>query len=161
MDPKKERELVSVMRNASSIRDTLRKYGNEMIPLDALRALGEKVGHAISKEMDSKDTEGLLKELSEFFERNQLGKLEINVFKEHKGVGEYRLIYTVQDCYDCKDSPNVGKTLCAFDEGLVKSILENKADAVSDVKETECYGTGHDYCKFEIVLKEKKMLKKW
>jgi len=56
----------------------------------------------------------------------------------------------IDGCYHCSKMPNVGKTLCSMDEGILEGVISNKLGVNYNVQETECYGTGHGHCTFVI-----------
>jgi len=125
-----------------SIRYIFDAFGMNTEPL--LKLMGENVGYEISKKIKSQDNDGVMKELSEFWAEQDLG--DMRVLKKEP------LTVVVKNCYQCSNMQNVGRPLCAFDEGVIKSVLENKLDINADVRETECNGTGHKHCKFEVKL---------
>jgi hypothetical protein len=111
-----------------------------------LTQLGLKIGNEISKKIDSKDIDGIIIEIQNFFKKNKLGNLEL--------LEKYPLTLRVTDCYQCSDMVGAGKTLCSFDEGIFKSIFDQNLNRDSIVKEVECYGTGHNNCKFVVLFKD-------
>ncbi len=48
--------------------------------------------------------------------------------------------------------PDIGRTQCSLDEGILEAIIEEKLKVQCSIQETECYGTGHDHCKFIIKI---------
>jgi hypothetical protein len=54
----------------------------------------------------------------------------------------------VTRCYHCSKMPNVGKTLCSMDEGILEGIFSSRLNIDYTFKETECFGTGYQHCKF-------------
>ncbi|MDL5501737.1 MAG: hypothetical protein QSU88_00820, partial [Candidatus Methanoperedens sp.] len=81
-------------------------------------------------------------ELSVFWAEHELG--EMNLLKsEQTGI-------SVTGCYNCGKMPAVGKTSCTMEEGIMEGVLSSKLKSAFKVKEIECYGTGHDNCKFII-----------
>jgi predicted hydrocarbon binding protein len=89
-----------------------------------------------------------MKELIEYWSTHGLGRMKLQ-------QEDNTLTIIVDECLECKDSPNVGDTLCTLDEGLIEGIMETKLKVEANVQEVECYGTGHDHCKFIVTLKEK------
>lgn len=115
-------------------------YGIDPSPI--LKKLGIEIGAKISPELSSNNYEGILDELSLFWAEHHLGKMTL-LDGDEMGI-------SVIDCHHCGKMPNVGKTLCSMDEGIVEGILKNKLDIDCQVHETECYGTGHNNCKFVV-----------
>lgn len=125
-----------------SLRYTMDSLGADTTPL--LYMMGEQVGNELSRKIGSENLDDLLVEVANFWEKNRLGEIEI--------IKKKPLTFVVKDCYACSDMPNVGKTLCAFDEGVLKSIFDNKLHTKSTVKEIECFGTGHNNCRFVVLM---------
>ncbi|MGM0510361.1 MAG: V4R domain-containing protein [Thermoplasmatota archaeon] len=120
------------------IRFGLISFGLDIHP--ALREIGRDAGRSIAKDFESDEIDGLLEEISTFWDKNGLGDMEI------AGQGEV----IVHDCFDCGDMPDVEETLCSLDEGMIEGIIEEKTGRIVEVREKECYGKGNDHCKFCI-----------
>lgn len=108
-----------------------------------LHSIGEQIGCEISKRMHSKNTDDLFREIKQFWTQHKLGEIKI--------IQKNPLIFNVYGCYECSNMPNIGKTLCAFDEGIFEAIFKQRLGKKVTVKEVECFGSGFDHCKF-IVL---------
>lgn len=120
------------------IRYGLTSFGLDIHP--ALKEIGRDAGREIADKFDSNDIEGLLVELKRFWSENQLGEIKV--------VDENSIL--VKDCFDCCDMPDLGTTFCSLDEGMIEGIIEAKLDIDVEVKETECFGTGDNHCRFNI-----------
>lgn len=125
-----------------SIRYIYSSFGIDVSP--TLRLMGENVGIEVSKNLKSQSLEDILPEIAAFWEKHNLGRMSIE--------SQNPLTIIIRDCYECSDMGNVGKTLCAFDEGILKSVFDNKLGACSAVKEIECAGTGFSHCKFIVLF---------
>jgi len=131
----------SLMTNLfHTIRFGMEAYGFDPKPI--LKRLGNDVGTRIGPEFDSDDYDGILSELSVFWKEHELGDMKI--------IRNSKPAIIVTNCYHCGKMPNVGKTLCSMDEGLIEGIFTSKLKMNCEVKETECFGTGHDHCKFIV-----------
>ena len=96
--------------------------------------------NVISKKIKSSNPEGVLKELADIWKKLNLGTVEIvdaNCIR-------------VKDCYQCGQMPDVGKTLCPSDAGIIAGVLDKTIRKKHFVKELKCWGTGYDFCEFEI-----------
>ncbi len=123
-----------------TLRYGMEAYGIDPTPI--LKTLGNSIGERIGPELKSRSFGGILEELSVFWAEHELG--EMNLLKgDQTGI-------SVIDCYNCGKMPDVGKTLCSMDEGIIEGVLSSKLKSEFRVKEIECYGTGHDNCKFII-----------
>lgn len=102
---------------------------------------GYKIGvNVISKQVKANTLKDVLKELAVLWEKLKLGTVEL--------VSENKI--KVADCYQCGNMPNMGKTLCPSDAGIIAGVLNTVCQKRYSVKETKCWGTGYDFCEFEI-----------
>ncbi len=115
-------------------------YGIDPKPL--LKKMGNDIGTKIGQGFKSKDYEGILNELSFFWEYQRLGDMTVIEDDEH--------VILVNNCYHCSKMPNIGKTVCSMDEGIIEGVISSKLKQDCNVKETECNGTGHHHCKFVV-----------
>jgi hypothetical protein len=115
---------------------------------DVLFDQGYELGKRVFSEMVTGESlEEVLKSLAQLWEELELGTVEILEVNDGARI-------MVKDCYQCMHMPNVGKPLCATDEGIIAGVLEEKLGSRFSVKEVECWGTGKEYCEFEIVRLE-------
>ena len=121
------------------------RYGMEAYGIDPkpiLKTLGNDIGTRIGPELKSRSLGGILEELSVFWTEHELGEMTI--------LNGDQTAISVIDCYHCGKMPDVGKTLCSMDEGIIEGVLSSKLKSGFRVREIECYGTGHNNCKFVI-----------
>ncbi|MFX1464895.1 MAG: V4R domain-containing protein [Promethearchaeota archaeon] len=109
-----------------------------------LKEIGKTIGKEIASTFLGENLDDLLKDLSNFWEIHKLGHLEV--------VSKTPIQLVVTDCYECGMMPNVGKCLCAQDEGIIEAIFESKFKKYCEVEESECHGTGHPHCKFNVTF---------
>jgi len=134
--------------NGNSLKDRLfchLRYGIEAYGIDPkpiLKKLGNDMGIKIGPRFMSNDIDGILNELSIFWEHNKLGNMKIQ--------GNTMVII---NCYHCGKMPDVGKTLCSMDEGFIEGVFSSKLKLEYEVQEIECNGTGYHHCKF--IMEEK------
>lgn len=113
---------------------------------ERLRFIGSRFGSMVSHNIPSADNaEKLLEDIRVFWTANGLGEMELSK--------EEPLAFTIRNCYDCV-AAQAGDTLCAFKEGFIMAIFEEKLAGIGSVEETECCGTGADRCKFRINLSQ-------
>lgn len=124
------------------IRCGMESYGVDTRP--ALKKMGRDVGKVLASNFKSTTLPGLLSEVARFWESQGLGS--VRAVK-----GDIPTI-VVDDCFDCSTMPNVGYTQCSLDEGMLEAIVEEKLKVRCSIEEVECYGTGHDHCKFIIKI---------
>ena len=124
------------------VRSGMESYGVDTSP--ALKKIGRDVGRMLAPRFKATDASALLAEVSTFWAAEGLGR--VTVIK-----GDVPSII-VDDCFDCSAMPDIGRTQCSLDEGILEAIIEEKLKVQCSIQETECYGTGHDHCKFIIKI---------
>lgn len=108
-----------------------------------LRVIGSEFGHMVSRNIASEGNTGqILKEVGSFWTHYGLGEMKLE--------GTEPLTFTMRDCYDCIGAIS-GETLCAFKEGFINAILNDKGGRIGTIKETECCGTGAETCRFTVL----------
>ena len=95
------------------------------------------------------DIDYILNELSKFWRKNSFGEID-NIIVEKDGIH-----FSVYDCFECSHLPDIGRTVCRFDEGFVTTLLKSKLKQDFQVKEIECYASGFDHCRFQVKILEK------
>lgn len=102
---------------------------------------GYKIGvNIISKQVKANTLKDVLKELAVMWEKLKLGTVEL--------IGENKI--KVTNCYQCGNMPDMGKPLCPSDAGIIAGVLDKTLRKRHSVKETKCWGTGYEFCEFEI-----------
>lgn len=127
-----------LMHIFQTIRYGMEAYGFDPKPI--LKRLGRDIGTRLGSEFESNNASGLLQELPEFWRSHKLGDMKI--------INSSTPAVMVTGCYHCSKMPNVGKTLCSMDEGILEGIFSSRFDIDYCFKETECFGTGYQHCKF-------------
>ncbi len=123
-----------------AVRYGMEAYGFDPKPI--MKKLGNDIGTRIGPIFESGDYEGILNELSIFWKDHDLGNMKI--------INKREPAILVIDCYHCGRMPNVGKTLCSMDEGIMEGIFSSRLNIEYNVREIECFGTGHHHCKFVV-----------
>lgn len=125
-----------------TIRYGLEAYG--MNPKPVFEKIGNDIGQKMGRFFVAGSIEELLAELAVFWQLHGLGEIEIDNLDP--------LTLVIYDCFDCSDMPDVGRTLCALVEGIIEGIFEASLKLQVRAKEVECFGTGHNHCKFCISI---------
>ncbi|MCC6004252.1 MAG: hypothetical protein LM590_07910 [Thermofilum sp.] len=55
----------------------------------------------------------------------------------------------IYECISCYGAPNINRTLCDFEAGVLQGILA-KLYGPCNVREKYCFGTGYSFCGFEV-----------
>ncbi len=105
-----------------------------------MRMIGAEIGKALAKKISSDDTEGVISEVQEFYEIHNMGEVCVYTFLP--------LTIIIRDDYET--TMEAGEALCKFNEGLFRSILQEKTGKDLRITESECFGTANNYCKFVI-----------
>lgn len=112
-----------------------------------LTSAGKRIGREhIAPHVEGDDFEEVLRSTAGFWEREGLGSVEI------VEMGTRDATIRVYDCFDCGGMPDVGEELCDFDAGVLAGVISTHLDRGCRVRETRCWGTGHQYCQFRITL---------
>ena len=107
-----------------------------------LKDIGRQIGQEVSKHFKSENVEGLIQEVKDFYKEHELG--EVVVYSIHP------VTLIIKDEYDCSKAPDVGKTLCLLNEGMLEAIFEAKLNMPLRVVEKETFGTNFNMCKYVI-----------
>jgi sugar-specific transcriptional regulator TrmB/predicted hydrocarbon binding protein len=114
----------------------------------ALTNLGIEVGSQIADNLKSKSRDPLLKEMSSYWKKHDLGEVKVERKKP--------FIITMENYMNCRESPEIAKFLCSFIKATVKTIMINKLNADCKVKEMGCPNHGRTYCRLQLDIKKKK-----
>lgn len=115
------------------------------INLDSmLYRIGYELGSGVlAEKISATNLDDIMDELKNIWEKLGLGRIE---YKKEDNYLKIRVF----ECYQCSNMPNVGKTLCPSDAGTIAGVLDKKLGRKYKVKEVKCWGTGHNYCEFEV-----------
>jgi hypothetical protein len=136
LDSEVSRVLHQIMKSATAM------------PEEEVDGLLYSLGYELGKEVMSEKIKGtaledVLKELSSYWKHAHLGEIEI--IEKNDNV-----VLRVVECFDCVTMPDIGKNLCFFDAGIFAGTLEKILQRKYSVREVKCWGTGYEYCEFEI-----------
>jgi uncharacterized protein len=123
-----------------SIRVSLMDEGINIDPI--LHNAGFKVGETFYKKIQAPDMNQFIKNLTTFWETNKLGIIKVKSTDP--------IIIQAYDCFECEDLPQIGKTACAFDSGLLEAVFSRYFQEKVEVEEVKCYAQGDDYCQFMV-----------
>ena len=123
-----------------TVRVSLMEEGVNIDPI--LHNAGFKVGETFNDQLKSSVTDDLLQNISQFWEKNQLGRVVVE--------NNISITIKVYDCFECETLPVIGRPACAFESGILTSLFSQHFNHDVEVKEIKCYAQGDDYCCFEI-----------
>ncbi|WP_457549986.1 V4R domain-containing protein [Archaeoglobus sp.] len=92
---------------------------------------------------------GLIKSLDDFVKfvvEQRIGLVDL--VKESNNKSRVH----VYECISCSGIPNVGKTVCQFEGGLISGVLSKLTGSNVRVVETHCAGTGYSFCGFDVIF---------
>lgn len=116
-------------------------YGIDNTPI--VKTIGNDLGKSILSIFESETLDELLKEIGDFLEFH--GNCRVSVIADFPAL-------KIEDDFKASSIPVIGKPFCALREGIIEGILKGKLEMDYKVAETECYGTGHEHCLFNITL---------
>jgi len=123
-----------------TLRVSLISQGIEINPI--LHEAGIKVGKILYEKVADPDLSKFIENIAEFWKTHYLGSFEVKSLDP--------LIINVDECYECKNLPYLGKPACFFDSGILKALFSAYYHKKMDVDETKCYALGDNYCSFII-----------
>jgi sugar-specific transcriptional regulator TrmB/predicted hydrocarbon binding protein len=109
---------------------------------ECLEQLGEKLGVGIAENLKSKKLDPLIKEIINYWDMKNLGKIEI--------VKKKPLTISMENHMDCHQQPEIAKGQCKFIKRMVGTIIENKTGTKTELVETDCRPDKRTYCKYKI-----------
>ena len=123
-----------------TIRVALMEEGVNIDPI--LHNAGLKVGETFYKKLESEDLENLTEKIAAFWQKNNLGRIEVKKLDP--------LTIRAYDCFECEDLPQIGRSACAFDSGVLEAVFSAHFGEDVHVEEVKCYAKGDKYCCFVI-----------
>jgi predicted hydrocarbon binding protein/DNA-binding HxlR family transcriptional regulator len=141
-------EVAASILNGDSLKEKLFcsfRFGMEAYGIDPkpiLKKMGNDLGTKIGQGFKSKNYEDILDEISCFWENHKLGNMTV--------IEGRKPALLVNNCHHCSKMPDVGKTLCSMDEGIIEGVFSSRLNLDYNVRETECHGTGYHHCKFVV-----------
>lgn len=131
-----------------TLREVLnQKYGDGET-FETFRKSGEMAGRAYANQYLNLTLpfDGFIENLKACLLLSKIGVLNVESVDEATGA----LVITVEDDLDCSGTPNLGSTLCQYDEGFIAGILYEYTKKEYSVLEVDCWGTGSDLCRFNV-----------
>ncbi len=140
--PLEDEDLVSALK--LSMRAVKGQFGlSQGANVPVIRSVGVLMGNSVHNIFRSEDALQLLREISEFWTHHGLGEMEVEARPP--------FVIRIRECYDCLGYRyGVGEPLCAFKEGLFKSIIDHRLGSNVEIKEVGCCGTGLAECRFRV-----------
>jgi len=122
------------------LRVVMIKEGINLDPI--LNQTGMRIGEVFYRKLENKNTSELLNNLTKFWTSNGLGRLEIDNLDP--------VTVRAYDCFECGLLPNVGKSACALDSGILEAVFSAHFSQEVIINEIKCYARGDKYCCFVI-----------
>ncbi|MGB9936262.1 MAG: V4R domain-containing protein [Methanobacterium sp.] len=123
-----------------TIRVVLLKEGINIDPI--LHDAGINIGETLYDALKAEELDDFIKNIAELWKVNKLGTIEV------KSVDP--LVINAYDCFECEDLPQIGRSACAFDSGVLEAIFSKYFGRHVDTEEVKCYAKGDEYCCFVI-----------
>ncbi len=133
-----------------TIRDVLIKRYDVKTAIDILVEAGRLAGYEFCQNMLDKDLDynEFLIELQKVLKESNIGILTIE--KADFESMEFQL--AIAEDLDCSGLPVSNETICNYDEGFIKGILEAYTEREFSVTEINCWASGDRVCRFRIDL---------
>jgi predicted hydrocarbon binding protein len=109
-----------------------------------LHEVGTILGTKFAGYFSSEELEGLLGEVATFWKKLGLGQIEL------QRIDETGVHFHVYSCFECSHLPDIGATVCKYDEGFLTSLLQKKLHERFVAQELDCYANGADHCYFLV-----------
>lgn len=135
---------------------TLRDVLEERLGTDGCDAILYQAGYLAGRKfcekylLPSASLDAFLDKTARVLAEQKMGILRV---EENRNEGG-RLVLTVAEDLDCSGLPDVGYTVCNYDEGFLAGLFRAYAGRAFRVRETDCWCTGDRTCRFEVVPEE-------
>ncbi|MDR2054369.1 MAG: 4-vinyl reductase [Desulfovibrio sp.] len=135
---------------------TLRDVLEEMFGTEEADRILYKAGYMAGKNLCEKMV-GEVSSLGAFVAKVQQVLLDLNIGimrVENANVGKGHFTLTVAEDLDCSGLPDLGHSVCTYDEGFIAGMFYAHSGQKFAVKEIDCWCTGDRTCRFEVKLEE-------
>lgn len=122
------------------IRVTMIKEGINIDPI--LTQSGLRIGEVIYRQLNNPSVKQLIPKLEQFWKSNGLGTLTLE--------NNDPITIKVVDCFECGLLPQISKSACALDVGILESVFSQAFQREIFVEETKCYAKGDSCCLFVV-----------
>jgi sugar-specific transcriptional regulator TrmB len=113
---------------------------------DVLERLGKQIGMQIAGKLKARSKDRLLKEIQRYWKNNNLGSVNIET--------KDPLVITMENYMNCRESPDIAKSLCSFVRSSLGTIIHEKLGASAKVKKMSCPDRGRTFCRLELDIKK-------
>lgn len=133
-----------------SLMYVLKKNFGEEKSRQLLREAGLVAGLEFCKNMLKIDLSfnQFIAHLTEIFIKLRIGNLRV----EKSDLSNLEFTFVITEDLDCSGLPITGNTVCDYDEGFLKGILDSYMKKNFTVKEVDCWSSGGRVCRFEARL---------
>ena len=133
-----------------TIRDVLIKRYDVKTTKNIFVEAGRLAGNEFCQNMLNKDLDynNFLAELQKLLKETNIGILTI----EKADFEDMEFTVTIAEDLDCSGLPVSNETVCNYDEGFIKGILEAYTEREFSVTEINCWANGDRICRFKIDL---------
>jgi len=133
-----------------TLRDVLIKRYDVKTSQDIFIEAGRLAGYEFCQNMLNMDLDyrEFLSELQKLLKETNIGMLTI----EKADFEDMEFTVTIAEDLDCSGLPVSNETVCNYDEGFIKGILEAYAEREFSVTEINCWASGDRVCRFKIDL---------
>lgn len=137
-----------------SLKSELAKQFGEQKSEEIFRNAGELAGTQFAKQMLdlTLPLPRFIEHLQTVFSTNCIGIIRFENFDHSTGD----ITLTISEDLTCSGLPIIGKTVCNYDEGFLKGILDSYTCNQYVVQEIDCWATGSRVCRFQAHILDRK-----
>ncbi len=130
-----------------SLMSVLKKYYGNKKAKQLLREGGIVAGIEFCKNILNIDLcfNEFIAQLTDVLIKLRIGNLRV----EKSDLSNYEFTFVISEDLDCSGLPIKGNTVCDYDEGFLKGILDSYLNKNFIVEEVDCWSTGGRVCRFE------------
>lgn len=130
-----------------SIMSVLKKNFGDEKARQLLREAGKVAGVEFCRNMLNINLRfnEFIAQLTDILLKLRIGNLRV----EKSDLSNYEFTFVITEDLDCSGLPIKGNTVCDYDEGFLKGILDSYLNKNFIVEEVDCWSTGGRVCRFE------------
>ena len=133
-------EIDYIILLTHTFKTILLEFGMDISPV--IEKIGNHIGEYLFTQLNHKELDIFLKNISQYWLKNNLGELSFNI-SNHIEI-------TCINCFESKYAPKIGKPVCYLDKGMLKSLFSMYFNFEINVEEIMCYAMGDEKCVYQL-----------
>lgn len=110
------------------------------------KAVGGEIGRAFLAEV--KDLDDFVGKVRQLLINLKVGVLSV----VSADVDTGKFVIVVEECVSCSGTPNIGKSICYFEGGIIAGVMKHYLKKEVKAVETKCWGLGDKICEFDVTV---------